>query len=81
MEFPILNHACVLAGWSKRAPHFQGTELRHPDAEALIGRPLVIMPVRMRDPAAVKRCNGSEGGWCLAITPPGCIAKMPLTLE
>ena len=85
MEFPILNKLCRLAGWSKEPPRYQGAELRHEEAEELIGRPIVIMPVKVVAEDHARRCGGNyhdvEGGWCLAIAPSSCIPQMPITIR
>lgn len=85
MQFPILDRECGLAGWTASPPRYQGTELRHEEAEQIVGRPLIVMPVRVLAEGHAKRCGANfhekEGGWCLAIAPTSCIPLMPITIN
>ena len=85
MELPILDRSCKLVSWTPKAPRFVGSELRHDDAEAIVGRPVVIMPVRILNEAHIQRCGGTldddGSGWCLAIAPVSCLKNMPITIE
>ena len=85
MKLPILGRECKLARWTTQQLRFQGTELRHDEAEAMVGRPIVIMPVRIVHDHHVQRCGGTYddggNGWCLALAPTVCLEKMPITVE
>ena len=57
-QFPLLNQACQLAGWTALAPYFEGTLLRHPDAETLVGGPIVILPALLIVEAHMRAAGG-----------------------
>jgi hypothetical protein len=84
-RFPLLDRDARLVGWSDDPPFFRRTMLRHPEAEELIGTPIVIVPALLMVDAHVRMAGGtadnSEGLWVLAIAHANCIRHMPIVIR
>ena len=83
-RFPLLDEKAQLAGWSDEPPFFRRTTLRHPEAEGLIGTPIVIVPALLMVDEHVRLAGGmpnSEGLWVLAIAHANCIRHMPIVIR
>ena len=73
---PIVNERCEIVGWTEKSPVVNGAELRHADAERLVG-PIAALYVQIENRAdavlagAPPRWNGP---WhCLAL----CSKRVP----
>jgi hypothetical protein len=83
-RFPLLDRNAQLVGWSDEPPFFRRTTLRHPEAEELIGTPVVIVPALLMVNAHMRLAAGAENGdgmWVLAIAHADCIRHMPIVLR
>ncbi len=83
-RFPLLDRDARLVGWSDDAPFFRETTLRHPEAEAAIGTPIVIVPALLMSEAHMRMAGGiphEEGMWVLAIAHANCIRHMPIVIR
>jgi hypothetical protein len=83
-RFPLLDRDARLAGWSDDAPNFRETTLRHPEAEAKIGTPIVIVPALLMSEQHMRMAGGvpnEEGMWVLAIAQANCIRHMPIVIH
>ena len=83
-QFPLLDRAGALVGWTGTPPHFQGMVLRHFEAERIVGTPLVIVPVLLLVDAHMRRAVGAanpEGVWVLAVAHASCIRRVPITIR
>ncbi len=83
-RFPLLDRNARLVGWSDDAPFFRETTLRHPEAEAAIGTPIVIVPALLMAEADMRTAGGApdvEGMWVLAIAHANCIRHMPIVIR
>jgi hypothetical protein len=83
-QFPLLSESCTLVGWSAAAPRFEGTVLRHPDAERLIGKPIVIVPALLMRDEDMRIAAGyrvEAGIWVLAIAHVNCLRRMPIVIN
>lgn len=83
-RFPLLDRRARLVGWSDDAPFFRQNVLRHPDAEAAIGTPIVIVPALLMDDGDMQMAGGvpnEDGMWVLAIAHANCIRHMPIVIR
>ena len=83
-QFPLLDHSGALAGWTAVAPQFHGTALRHPEAERLVGTPIVILPAlltRREHMLAAAGRVAEDGIWVLAIAHANCLRRMPIIIN
>lgn len=68
---PIIDGKRRVVGWSDKQPILKGNDLRHPDAERLLGAPLGTVEIELTDPEDVRRAGAPspwQGSWrCLAI--------------
>jgi hypothetical protein len=83
-RFPLLNREARLVGWSDEPPFFRRTTLRHPEAEELIGTPIVIVPALLMLEEHTRLAGGTNNGdgvWVLAIAHGDCIRHMPIVIR
>jgi hypothetical protein len=84
-RFPLLDRHARLVGWSDEPPFFRRTTLRHPEAEELIGTPIVIVPALLMVEAHMRLAsgcsNGADGIWVLALAHAECIRHMPIVIR
>ncbi len=83
-RFPLLDRNARLVGWSDEPPFFRRTTLRHPEAEELIGKPIVIVPALLTVEAHMRLAGGTNNGdgvWVLAIAHADCIRHMPIVIR
>lgn len=83
-RFPLLDRGARLVGWSDEPPFFRERVLRHPEAEALIGTPIVILPALLMAEAHMHLAGGvpsEDGMWVLAIAHANCIRHMPIVIR
>ena len=83
-RFPLLNANCVIAGWTGRAPHFEGSVLRHHEAEKVVGGAVVIVPVLLLVDAHIRMAGGEpnpDGLWVLSIAHMNCVRRMPIAIR
>jgi hypothetical protein len=83
-RFPLLDEKGLLVGWTAQSPRFEGTVLRHREAEKLVGRPIVIVPVLLMSDAHILLAGGEpnpDGLWALAIAHASCVRRMPLLVR
>ena len=83
-RFPLLDRDGRLVGWSDDAPFFRDRVLRHPDAEAAIGTPIVIVPALLMADDDMRMAGGvasEDGMWVLAIAHANCIRHMPIVIR
>lgn len=83
-RFPLLDRNARLVGWSDDAPFFRQNVLRHPEAEAAIGTPIVIVPALLMAEAHMRMAGGVpdvDGMWVLAIAHANCIRNMPIVIR
>jgi hypothetical protein len=83
-RFPLLDRDARLLGWSDDAPFFREKTLRHPEAEAAIGTPIVIVPALLMSESHMRMAGGipdEEGLWVLAIAHANCIRHMPIVIR
>ena len=71
MATPIVDARRVIIGWTDVKPDVYGTNIRHADAEGLLGSKIVSACVEIADPANALRA-GAPSGWngpwrCLAL--------------
>ena len=71
MLIPIVGDAKRIVGWTDKVPRYHGTILRHPEAEALLGRAITCTYVEIdRGPDALRAGAPPDwnGPWrCLAL--------------
>jgi hypothetical protein len=71
MAIPIVDAQRRIIGWSGITPELRGATLFQPEAERILGTPIVAMYVRIEDPEDARRAGappGWQGGWrCLAL--------------
>lgn len=83
-RFPLLDRDARLVGWSDDAPYFREKTLRHPEAEAAIGTPIVIVPALLMSEADMRMAGGmphEDGMWVLAIAHANSIRHMPIVIS
>lgn len=83
-RFPLLDRTSRLVGWTEDPPYFERTTLRHPEAEAAIGKPIVIVPALLMAEAHMRLAGAmpdQEGVWVLAIAHANCIRRMPIVIR
>lgn len=77
MAIPIVDAQRRIVGWTAITPERRGASLFQPEAEGLLGTPIVATYVRIEDPDDAQRAGappGWRGGWrCLAL----CSERMP----
>lgn len=71
MQIPIVSDAGKILGWTDQVPELQGTNLRHAEAERLLGGPVSCTYVQIDNEADAQRAGAPKewnGPWrCLAI--------------
>lgn len=71
MAIPIVDAQRRIVGWTAITPELRGTSLFQPEAEGLLGTPIVAMYVRIEDAHDAQRAGapaGWQGAWrCLAL--------------
>jgi hypothetical protein len=71
MAIPIVNARRQIVGWTDAAPQIYGYIVSHPDAERLIGKPIVCVYIRILNPDDALRAGAPRdwpGEWrCLAL--------------
>ena len=83
-RFPLLDGEARLVDWSDEPPFFRRTTLRHPEAEELIGTPIVIVPALLMSDAHMRLAGSAQSGdgvWVLAIAHANCIRHMPIVIR
>jgi len=83
-RFALFDRDARLVGWSDDPPYFRRTLLRHPEAEELIGTPIVIVPALLLGDSYMRLAGGTpsnEGLWVLAIAHANSIRHMPIVLR
>lgn len=58
--------------------------LRHPEAEKLVGAPIVIVPVLLLVEAHIRLAGGEpnpDGLWVLSIAHLSCVRRMPIAIR
>ena len=77
MAIPIVDARRRIVGWTAITPELRGAALFQPEAERILGTPIVAMYVRIENPDDAQRAGappGWQGGWrCLAL----CSECMP----
>ena len=68
---PIVDAQRRIVGWTAITPELRGAALFQPDAERILGTPIVAMYVRIEDAHDAQRAGapaGWQGAWrCLAL--------------
>ncbi len=71
MKIPIVRNGGQILGWTDQVPELQGANLRHADAERLLGGPVSCTYVQIDNRADARRAGAPPdwtGPWrCLAI--------------